>query len=255
MVKKSIPLKEQRRLFESNLMFLHAVLFNKFVSREYVMGIDPSLLNTAIAVSKIGRKTGYKYSDSPEDCRDSTKKLKVFKRIDLTREYLLRWIIKYATRLVCIEGYAYGKQTNRELMGEVGGMIRLDCFYDHPNVVGAVIVVGPTQLKKYILGSSQVAGGQKTKQLIMLNVYKRMGIEVTNDNQADALVLAKIAKDMVNFVKLFGERNFESDRDIRDFINIGWQNTQFPKYRWEVLCSLIINKCDRKLFDFRRDEE
>ncbi|HEC72384.1 MAG: hypothetical protein ACTSW7_01375 [Candidatus Thorarchaeota archaeon] len=255
MAKKSIPLKEQRRMFESNLMFLHAVLFNKFADREYVIGIDPSLVDTAVAVSKIGRKHGYVYADSPEDCRDQTKKLNVFHRIDLTREYLLKLLLKYRSRLVCIEGYAYGKQTNRELMGEVGGMIRLNCFYDHPNLVGAVIVVGPTQLKKYILGSAQVAGGQKTKQLIMLNVYKRLGIEVTNDNQADAIILAKIAKDMVNFVLLFGERNFNGEKDIRDFINKGWENTQFPKYRWEVLCSLIINKCDRRrLFDFRRAE-
>jgi len=254
MAKKSIPLKEQRRLFESNLMFLHAVLFNKFEDLECVMGIDPSLINTAVAFSKIGRKHGYRYYDSPEDCRDQTKKLKVFHRIHLTREYLLRLLVKYKARLVCIEGYAYGKETNRELMGEVGGMIRLNCIYDHPNLVGVVIVVGPTQLKKYILGSSQVGGGQKTKQLIMLNVYKRLGIEVTNDNQADAIVLAKIAKDMVNFVKLFGEKNFSCDKDIRDFINKGWENTQFPKYRWEVLCSLIINKCDRKLFDYRREE-
>lgn len=255
MAKKSIPLKEQRRLFESNLLFLHAVLFSKFSDKKFVMGIDPSLSNTAIAVSQIGRKFGYLYKDSPEECRDSTKKLKVFHRIDITRKYLLQLINNFPSRLICIEGYAYAKEVNRELMGEVGGMIRLNCFYDNPELVGAVIVAGPTQLKKYILGSAQIAGGQKTKQLIILNIYKRLGIEVANDNQADAIVLAKIAKDMVNFVKLFGEKNFNGDKDLRDFINKGWEKTQFPKYRWEVLCSLIINKCDsRKLFDYRKAE-
>ena len=55
--------------------------------------------------------------------------------------------------------------------------------------------------------------------------------------------------------RVFGEKNFNGDKDLRDFINKGWEKTQFPKYRWEVLCSLIINKCDsRKLFDYRKAE-
>lgn len=249
MVKKSIPLKEQRRLFEDNLMFLKAVFSKYFKTNYHVMGIDPSLSNTAIAVNRIGWNK-FIYFNSPEEIRDSNKKSATH-RIAITRDYLISKIKQFPSCLIMIEGYAYGKTQNRELMGEVGGVIRLNGFFDNPKEVGPVIVIGPTQLKKYILGSAQVAGGQKTKQLIILNVFKHLGIEVNNDNEADAIVLAKIAKDLIDFVGMYGDKHFNSDKDIRNFINSGWKDTDIPKYRWEVLCTLIINKSNRvSLFEF-----
>lgn len=249
-MKKSIPLKEQRKLFEDNLSFL-AASFSKYKVNQYVIGIDPSLNHSAIAINEIGNKQ-IKFEDSPELIRDSKLKLKVITRIACTRNWLIKTVNQYHPRLICIEGYAYGKTQNRELMGEVGGMIRLNVFHDQ-TIVGPVIIVGPTQLKKYILGSAQVAGGEKTKQLIILNIFKKLKIETSNDNQADAVVLCKIGKDLVKFVKEYRNKRFDSDKKIREFINNGWEGTKFPKYRWEVLCSLIINKSNRTLFDFSEE--
>ena len=48
--------------------------------------------------------------------------------------------------------------------------------------------VAATQLKKYILGK-----GKGEKSLILREVFKRYGVEVQDDNQADACVLAHIA--------------------------------------------------------------
>jgi len=52
--------------------------------------------------------------------------------------------------------------------------------------------VAATQLKKFALGTSK---GEKDQ--IMMQVLKRWGIETADNNQADAVVLAKIAEAMV----------------------------------------------------------
>lgn len=253
--KKNIPLREQRRLFESNLAFLHILFFERFKNREYVFGIDPSLNNTSIAFSKIGRKKKIEYYDSPEEIRDLENRIKTYKKIALTRKFIIEELKKHPAKLVTIEGYAFSAKLNRELMGEVGGMIRLNVFYDNPDLIGCVIIVGPTQLKKYILGSAQVSGGKKTKELIIKEVFKRFRVDVNNNNLADAVVLMRIAKDLVNFVKLFGRMEFKDEKHLRIFMNEGWKYTQFPKYRWEVLVKLIWSKGDSKnVFDFRKDD-
>lgn len=248
--KKILKLKEQRLLFEDNLLFLKAALAKFFKTNYYVMGIDPSLTNTAIAVNRIGWDK-ILFFNSPETIRDLKQKRSATYRIGITRDYLVKKIKKFPSFLTIIEGYSHGSVQARELMGEVGGMIRLNGFFDNPKQVGPVIIVAPSQLKKYILGSAQVAGGKKTKQLIILNVFKKLGIEAQNDNEADAIVLVKIGMDLVRFAGLYGNKIFNGDKDIRDFINNGWENTEFPKYRWEVLCSIIINKCNRQsMFEF-----
>jgi len=248
--KKTLSLKEQRVLFEDNLLFLKAALSKYFKNNYHVMGIDPSLSNTAIAVNRVGWKK-ILFFNSPETIRDLKLKRSAIHRISLTRDYLVEKIKKFPSFLTVIEGYSYGSMQARELMGEVGGMIRLNGFFDNPKEVGPVIVVVPSQLKKYILGSAQTAGGKKTKQLIILNVFKTFGIEAQNDNEADAIVLVKIGMDLVRFAELYGDKTFDGDKEIRDFINNGWQGSEFPKYRWEVLCTLIINKCKRdSMFEF-----
>jgi Holliday junction resolvasome RuvABC endonuclease subunit len=67
-------------------------------------------------------------------------------------------------------------------------------------------VIAPGQLKKWATSS-----GASQKSLIVMSVYKTYGIEVKDDNQADALVLAHIARAL--------------DGDT----------TELPKYQHEVL--------------------
>lgn len=52
------------------------------------------------------------------------------------------------------------------------------------------VVVAPTKLKKFALGS----GNKGEKGLVMVEVFKRYGITVEDNNQADAIVLADIAE-------------------------------------------------------------
>jgi len=247
MAKKPIPVQEQRRLLVENMRYLHHV-FTSY-DKQWVMGIDPSLNHTAVAVQKI-RKKRVKVSSSPATIRDSKQKKTATHRIALTRHFLINQVQKYPPLLIAVEGYAYGRAMNRELLGEVGGMIRLNVFWDHPDEVGPVLIVGATQLKKFILGSGTVGGGKKTKQLIIMNVFKKWGIEVADDNEADAIVLVRMAKEFVKFVLKLHDKIPSDEKGLRNFVNNGWEEYGYKKYIWEIFCSFVINKGNNQLFDF-----
>ena len=88
-------------------------------------------------------------------------------------------------RMVAMEGYSFGSKFQRENLGELGGLVRL-VLYDAktPSVVAA-----PTAVKKFLLGK----GGGKKANMIK-EVFKVYGVDVDDDNEADAFVLCQIAR-------------------------------------------------------------
>jgi crossover junction endodeoxyribonuclease RuvC len=54
------------------------------------------------------------------------------------------------------------------------------------------LLVAPTTLKKFVTGS-----GKGEKSMMILHVYKRWGVEPTNDNEADAIGLLQIGRMMM----------------------------------------------------------
>lgn len=106
----------------------------------------------------------------------------------------------------CMEGYANGAKFGREMAGELGGAVKL---YFTKQLLPFPISVPPTSVKKYATGS-----GTAKKNEILLNVYKRWGVEFRDDNLADSFVLAKIAE------------------------AIDKQPTDLPKFQQEVLSKL-----------------
>lgn len=84
---------------------------------------------------------------------------------------------------VVMEGYAYGASQNAHMAGELGAIVRraVRRAYQRP------LIASPSQVKKYATGR-----GNAKKNEILLAVYKNWGVEFTNDNMADAYVLARI---------------------------------------------------------------
>lgn len=82
-----------------------------------------------------------------------------------------------------IEGYAFGSQM-ANMLGELGGMVKLTLrsFGIYP------LIVPPTTLKKYVTGKGQGI----SKSQIMLHVYKKWGVEFSDDNAADSFALAHL---------------------------------------------------------------
>jgi crossover junction endodeoxyribonuclease RuvC len=84
---------------------------------------------------------------------------------------------------VAIEGYAFGSQM-ANMLGELGGMVKLELL----DMGKYPLIVPPTSLKKYATGKGQGVA----KSQIMLQVYKKWGVEFSDDNAADSYVLARI---------------------------------------------------------------
>ena len=92
--------------------------------------------------------------------------------------------------LVLIEGYAFSARSSSDApLKELGGLVRhavLERTGTYP------IVVAPALLKKFATGK-----GNCKKDLILLEVFARWGERFTDDNAADAYVLARIGLALV----------------------------------------------------------
>lgn len=98
---------------------------------------------------------------------------------------------------VAMEGYAYGSQM-AHMAGELGGMVKLEMFFwfhDESQINAKYpLIVVPSQIKKYVTGKGQ--GVQKNQ--ILMQTYKKWGVEFDNDNAADSYALARIAAGMAD---------------------------------------------------------
>lgn len=82
------------------------------------------------------------------------------------------------------------------VLGELAATVKLmlwDFFIDHPNqFLRTPLQIPPMTLKKYATGK-----GTSKKQEMLLQVYKRWGVELNDDNAADAYSLARLAGECV----------------------------------------------------------
>lgn len=93
-----------------------------------------------------------------------------------------------------MEGYAYGAQM-AHMAGEIGAVVKLDLrSWLYYSEAAYPIIVAPSMLKKYVTGK----GTGVKKNQILLNVFKKWGIEFTDDNAADSYALARIAAGMAD---------------------------------------------------------
>ena len=88
-------------------------------------------------------------------------------------------------------------------IGEWNGPVKLNLFKRGLDFV----VASPLQLKKFIIGKAEK--GSFTKDLIMLDIYRKYGVEIRENNIADAYVLSRIAHDF--FMKPKGLSKAENE--------------------------------------------
>jgi crossover junction endodeoxyribonuclease RuvC len=87
---------------------------------------------------------------------------------------------------VLIEGYAFSAHmAYSRAIAELGGIVR----YHLAELGQKPIEVAPASLKKFLTGK-----GNADKNIVLLDVFKRYGLELRNDNLADAFGLAKIGQ-------------------------------------------------------------
>jgi Holliday junction resolvasome RuvABC endonuclease subunit len=93
------------------------------------------------------------------------------------------------------------------VLGELAGVVKMTCLTTLKGRAQYPIKVPPSTLKKYATGR-----GNAKKIEVMLAVYKHFGKEFTDDNEADAYVLAKIAQ---------GHGSTQYQRDVVDKLRTG----------------------------------
>ena len=86
--------------------------------------------------------------------------------------------------IVVMEGYSFGSKSHAHSLGELGGVIRV-LFFE--SGVEHAIVVPPGTLKKFATGN-----GAADKSLISKELFRKWGVDVSNNNEADAAALALI---------------------------------------------------------------
>ena len=84
-----------------------------------------------------------------------------------------------------IEGYAFGAAHKAHDIGELGGVVRTMLFEDG---VPFALVPPPT-LKKFATGA-----GNAPKDNVLMQVLKRWGVEMADNNQGDAYALARFGE-------------------------------------------------------------
>lgn len=147
------------------------------------VGIDQSYSGFAITV--LGADQSYETTVAKFDSSGG-------ERLSEVQQHIQRTLNKATAccdvQDVAMEGYAYGSIMANKL-GELGGIVKLTLHeLDHIGKGKAPMIVPPTSLKKYVTGRGN--GVQKNQML--LQVYKKWGVEFPDDNAADSYGLAHI---------------------------------------------------------------
>lgn len=108
-------------------------------------------------------------------------------RLRNIQAHLMDVLAEWTILDVAMEGYAFGSQM-ANMLGELGGMVKLTLldFGIYP------LIVPPTNLKKYVTGK----GNGIPKSQMLLFVYKKWGVDITDDNAADSYALARLVAGM-----------------------------------------------------------
>lgn len=168
------------------------------------LGIDQSLTATAlVGIDVHGGLMVKKLFDTPGA------KLSGVDRLRHIQLGIQRWLEQvedtgYDIQHICMEDYAFATKFNREAMGEVGGAVKLALRTVLPSPLRYPTIVNVQSLKKF------VGAGQK-KQQVLLGIYRKWGVEFTDDNLADAYALARVALSVAT-----GHVDFEYEQQVLD---------------------------------------
>jgi len=144
----------------------------------YIVGADLSLSKSGLCE--------YQLLPDSDPVHNSTAlvpgKLKGPERLEFLRDSFLQWI--RGSDLIVIEDYAFGGSGKMTGIAEWGGIARLAAYEEKITI----LTVFPTTLKKF------VCGGKAEKNQMMLEAYKKWGVEFKSDDECDPFCLAKVGE-------------------------------------------------------------
>lgn len=150
------------------------------------LGLDLSLTKTGVVVLENNKIL---YSDIIKSQPSGDKPIDELIRLVLISAKATEVINKYNPNIVVIENLAFLAQgTSLTQLAGLSYMVR--AYLADRRI--PFIMVAPTSLKKFITGS-----GKGEKDTMMLEVYKRYGVSIPENNINDAFGLAKIGQLMI----------------------------------------------------------
>jgi crossover junction endodeoxyribonuclease RuvC len=149
-----------------------------------IIGIDPSLTSTGICTMD---ESGKLLSTLAINSGFSG-----MKRLYDIKQQIFKVLINFQLKpTVFIEGYSFGSMNGREVLGELGGMIRLMLYEEGIEFVD----VAPTSLKKYATGI-----GKGDKVAMAIGVIKSWGKDFPTTDQTDAYALCQFGRGYLGLV-------------------------------------------------------
>lgn len=148
-------------------------------STDHYVGIDASLTATGFAV--LDPQGGVVVSSVLK-----SKAARGAQRLLWLREAVAD-VLPLGNLVVAVEGYSMGSVNRPYAIGEWGGILRLQLLETRR---ACVLIVPPSNLKQYATGN----GGAK-KDTMIARARTLHGIDPKDDNEADALHLARLAFD------------------------------------------------------------
>ena len=180
----------------------------ELTSTNVYLGIDQSY--TGFGMTFLGEDGSYQTSVAKFDSMGVTRLLNIQNYI--IENIMVKRSTGHVIQATAIEGYAYGSQM-ANMLGELGGTVKLSLVkaraYMAENACYPYIV-SPSMLKKYATGKGNVQKNQ-----MLLQVYKKWGVEFKDDNAADSFALAQL---------ISGNAILEYEKEVYDKL-------QSPEYR------------------------
>lgn len=161
------------------------------MSDKLYLGLDLSLADSGVCIINSGGeivKIGSVITVNLGSRMD-----KRFKRYAQSAKGIKSYILENnrSEKIACcaVEQYSFGSKGRMVQIVENGTMIR---YVLRKYGVENIIEPYPMQLKKFLLG--KVNKEMNAKNILCREVYKRYKVEINNDNQVDAFILAQLAR-------------------------------------------------------------
>jgi len=142
-----------------------------------VVGIDQSKRHTGVCVLRDdGSLLSFRLIEPPAKITNDT-------HLVFIRKALSELLLEVRPAIAVMEGYSFGSLNKKFDLGEVGAVVKL-CVHDSN---AKLYVCAPTLLKKFITGR-----GDADKNDIRTHIHSLYGLDITDDNLADAYGLAQL---------------------------------------------------------------
>lgn len=169
------------------------------------IGLDISLTGTGLVILEKGKIIQQKLIKS-KPIPNGTPRDEVLRMLKIVEE-IEDVVSEYNPTIAVIEGLAFGIQKTTSLT-----QLAALNFFTRARLIDyriPFVIVFPTTLKKFITGS-----GASKKDVLMMEIYKRWGVSIADNNEADAYSLAQVG------LALFGGNSKAITKFQQEVINL-----------------------------------